>query len=254
MKCPACHSLTVNARTGECSTCYGSNGVDLEARRRESQAIRDRLLEGFGEVPRVYSGRVCGACEGRRTVYGERCENCDGTGRHPKEPAAAANEAPKKPGVFAGLELLRSSFEEPTGEELRRLELEAAADELAQLRAEGETILVLVESPFAGKNRDELERNQLYLRAALRDCLERGEAPFASHGLYTLPGVLDDTKPDERRKGIEAGLAWGRRAHLSAVYVDLGISPGMMEGIARAEKEGRPVERRSLLEWARRLA
>lgn len=72
--------------------------------------------------------------------------------------------------------------------------------------------LVIVESPFAGATPDDRLANRVFLAAALRDCLARGEAPFASHGLYTLPGVLDDDRPDERKLGIEAGLAWGDRA------------------------------------------
>jgi hypothetical protein len=106
---------------------------------------------------------------------------------------------------------------------------------------------VLIESPFAG----DVERNVAYLRAALRDCLLRGEAPFASHGLYTLPGVLDDGEPLERERGIEAGLAWGRAADVTVVYTDLGISEGMKRGIERAYLEGRPVTHRSLKEWRR---
>jgi len=108
-------------------------------------------------------------------------------------------------------------------------------------------ILVLVESPFAG----DVEKNLRYLRAAMRDCLLRGEAPFASHALYTQPGVLDDQVPNERALGIEAGLLWGRHAAKTVVYEDLGISKGMTFGIARAESEGRVVERRRLGgEWA----
>jgi hypothetical protein len=40
-----------------------------------------------------------------------------------------------------------------------------------------------------------------------------GEAPIASHLLYTQPGVLRDEIPEERRHGIDAGLAWGAVAH-----------------------------------------
>ena len=107
--------------------------------------------------------------------------------------------------------------------------------------------LVLVESPFAG----DVKRNLAYLRAAMRDCLLRGEAPFASHALYTQPGVLDDDKSDERALGIEAGLRWGKRADATVVYSDLGISQGMALGIRRAVAEGRPVERRTLPGWER---
>lgn len=103
-------------------------------------------------------------------------------------------------------------------------------------------ILVLLESPYAGN----IERNVTYARACMRDCLKRGEAPFASHLLYTQPGVLDDTVRDERELGIEAGLAWGAIADRTVVYADYGISPGMAKGIDRARECGRPVEVRHL--------
>jgi hypothetical protein len=102
--------------------------------------------------------------------------------------------------------------------------------------------LVILESPYAG----DVELNLLYARACLRDCLLRGEAPLASHLLYTQPGVTDDRVPAERRLGIAAGLAWGRVAEATVVYEDYGITAGMREGIARAEREGRPVEYRRL--------
>lgn len=103
--------------------------------------------------------------------------------------------------------------------------------------------LVIVESPYAGN----VLRNLAYARLALLDCLRRGEAPFASHLLYTPEGVLDDLKPDERKLGIEAGLAWGDKADATIVYDDLGISLGMQLGIDRAKAAGRPVEWRRLL-------
>ena len=102
--------------------------------------------------------------------------------------------------------------------------------------------LVIVESPYAGN----IERNELYARRCLADCFRRGEAPFASHLLYTQPGILDDGDPVERRLGITAGLAWGRVADATVVYTDHGISPGMKQGIERAKCEGRPIEYRNL--------
>jgi hypothetical protein len=102
--------------------------------------------------------------------------------------------------------------------------------------------LVIIESPFAG----EIEANVEYARAAMFDCLERGESPYASHLLYTQVGVLDDSDPIQRARGIEAGLQWGKHADATVVYTDRGISKGMEQGIARAQAEGRPVEYRSL--------
>jgi len=102
--------------------------------------------------------------------------------------------------------------------------------------------LVIVESPYAG----DIETNERYARAAMADCLHRGEAPYASHLLYTQPGVLDDLDPAERRLGMEAGFAWGEIAHKTIVYTDLGTTAGMEAGIARAIAANRPVEYRSI--------
>jgi hypothetical protein len=102
--------------------------------------------------------------------------------------------------------------------------------------------LVIVESPYAG----DVEANVRYARAAVRDCLLRGEAPFASHLLYTQPGVLRDELPEERALGIAAGFAFRSVAARTVVYDDLGVTPGMQAGIHHAEQLGRPVEFRSL--------
>ena len=100
--------------------------------------------------------------------------------------------------------------------------------------------LVVIESPYAG----DVEKNLAYMRVAMCDSLARGEAPFASHALYTQ--VLRDENPKERELGMQAGFAWGRVAELTAVYLDLGITAGMLRGIDRAIEAGRPVEYRSI--------
>ena len=105
--------------------------------------------------------------------------------------------------------------------------------------------LVVIESPYAGN----VTLNLRYLDAALADCFARGESPFASHGLYTRKGVLDDRIPDERARGIRAGFAWANHADLVVVYEDLGVTPGMLAGIERAEKRGQPVEHRRIPGW-----
>jgi hypothetical protein len=104
---------------------------------------------------------------------------------------------------------------------------------------------VIVESPYAGA----IRMNVAYARAAVRDCLERGEAPIASHLLYTQEGVLRDDVPAERQWGIDAGLAWGVVADATVVYTDFGISSGMSYGIANARKADRHVEYRKLISF-----
>lgn len=100
--------------------------------------------------------------------------------------------------------------------------------------------LVIIESPYAG----DVEKNKAYARECMKDSLKRGEAPLASHLLYTQ--VLDDTKKEERSQGIAAGLAWGTKAEITAVYIDNGISKGMQQGINRAKEQNRRVVFRQL--------
>jgi len=107
--------------------------------------------------------------------------------------------------------------------------------------------LVIIESPFAG----DVEANITYARKCVADSVHRGEAPIASHLLFTQPGILNDDIPGERALGIEAGLAWYRVADKCVVYVDRGWSRGMNEGVERArlfglEPEIRQIEEREV--------
>lgn len=102
--------------------------------------------------------------------------------------------------------------------------------------------LVIIESPYAG----DVEANIEYARKCVKDSLSRGEAPIASHLLYTQEGILDDNIPSERQWGIDAGLAWRKVADVSVVYLDLGISKGMHYGILSAVRAGVPIEYRKL--------
>lgn len=103
--------------------------------------------------------------------------------------------------------------------------------------------LVILESPYAG----DVYENIQYARRCVRDSLLRGEAPIASHLLYTQLGILNDGIAKERQLGIDAGLAWLSAAEATVVYADLGISTGMKYGIERAKKQGIEIEIRCIL-------
>lgn len=107
---------------------------------------------------------------------------------------------------------------------------------------------VILESPYGSPDPAIVERNVRYARACLKDALDQGWAPFASHLLYTQ--VYDDNNRELRVKGIEAGLAIGKLMDKTIVYTDLGISEGMYYGIRAAEEAGRPIEYRKLPNWA----
>jgi hypothetical protein len=105
---------------------------------------------------------------------------------------------------------------------------------------------VVVETPFRGGH--DPSQNAAYLRAAMQDCINRGEAPFAPYRMYAE--ALDDGVPEERELGIELGFEWGLMAHATVVYTDRGMSAGMRFGVRAAERSGRLVERRTLPGWS----
>lgn len=108
---------------------------------------------------------------------------------------------------------------------------------------------VIIESPYAPANGRTVEDHLRYLRACMADSIHFGEAPYASHALYTQPGVLRDDVPGERKLGIDSGFAWRACADLTVFYVDLGWSSGMKAGQADCEAKGTPFEIRSLGAW-----
>ena len=108
--------------------------------------------------------------------------------------------------------------------------------------------LVVLESPYAGTP-EEVKINLAYGRACMKDSLLRGESPIASHLLYTQEGVLDDTIPEERKLGIDAGHSWFAVVDLVVVYTDLGIRDGMFQGMNRAYDFGVEVVQRKLTNW-----
>ncbi len=109
--------------------------------------------------------------------------------------------------------------------------------------------LVIIESPYAGRGRFkrfDRWRNKRYARKCMKDCLNRGEAPYASHLLYTQLGVLNDNFAQQRLLGMNAGHSWMKKADLVAVYMDRGVTSGMIAGVQKAKKEGIPVEERRI--------
>lgn len=101
---------------------------------------------------------------------------------------------------------------------------------------------VLLESPYAG----EVDRNVAYARRCVRDSILRGEAPIASHLLYTQEGILNDNDPRERALGIAAGHAWREAAECVVFYIDHGWSPGMSEAWVIVTGEKLPFEIRRI--------
>jgi hypothetical protein len=112
--------------------------------------------------------------------------------------------------------------------------------------SEAKMLRVVIESPLNALTREGIEENKSYAKRCVIDCLRRGESPYASHLFFDQPGILDDLKADDRKRGIQAGLMWGSQAHKVVVYMDRGISKGMQLGIDFYRHQGIPIEERWL--------
>jgi len=120
-------------------------------------------------------------------------------------------------------------------------------------------LLVIVESPYAETATRSFAENLTYLRDCLRDSWQRGELPFASHGFFPL--FLDESDPEQRKAGIEAGYAfwefenevgtpplYSRTERPTVIfYIDHGISPGMQRALERCGHLQRKFEFRTIL-------
>lgn len=101
------------------------------------------------------------------------------------------------------------------------------------------TSRVVLESPFANSDPAKFAENIDYLRRCIRSCIAHGESPYASHRMLT--DALDDNNPAQRTLGIDAGFLWRHAADVTVVYIDRGISKGMVLGIQDALKNNRPM-------------
>lgn len=99
---------------------------------------------------------------------------------------------------------------------------------------------VVIESPYAGKSANDIYLNEVYGELCMRDCLKNyNEAPYASHLLYTRKLVLRDSDAEERKLGIAAGFFWRDVATKTVFYIDLGMTPGMKQGVDDCESRGK---------------
>lgn len=103
---------------------------------------------------------------------------------------------------------------------------------------------VIIESPYGSDDPEIVKRNEKFLFECAKDCLSRGESPFASHGWYTR--FLDDRNMADRALGITCGFYWMEVCDYVVAYDDYGITPGMKKGIKNALSLGKSLIMRNL--------
>ena len=92
--------------------------------------------------------------------------------------------------------------------------------------------LLYVCSPYRG----DTKRNKEYARQLTKAALDNHFCPIAVH-LY-LTEVVDDNKPEERKRGMAAGLEILTRCKYILIGDKYGISDGMKEEITLAVLKG----------------
>lgn len=110
---------------------------------------------------------------------------------------------------------------------------------------------IIIESPYKADFREGILANVHYARECVRSRVLAGDAPIASHLLFTQRGILRDDVPDERKLGIDAGLAWLPQAQAQVFFTDRGWSGGMLAALHSRFKwlallEHVPIEIRAL--------
>jgi hypothetical protein len=95
---------------------------------------------------------------------------------------------------------------------------------------------VVVVSPLKADNDMDVLRNIQRAQKLCRLATLWGVAAFASHAFYPL--FLDDFDPEQRKKGMEAGLSWLGVAQELWVWTKNGITSGMRAEIDFAHARG----------------
>lgn len=92
--------------------------------------------------------------------------------------------------------------------------------------------LIYICSPYRG----DIRRNKEYARELTRAAVNSGFVPVAVH-LY-LTEVLDDSKPEERKRGVAAGMGILEHCKYILVGNKYGISEGMKGELTLAALKG----------------
>ena len=97
-------------------------------------------------------------------------------------------------------------------------------------------MLCYICSPYRGATKEEVEKHIKYARKLTRTLLLHGHSAVAPH-LY-ITNCLNDSKSEERKRGLEASLEILKKCDVVYVGQKFGISKGMSVEIKEAEKLG----------------
>ena len=94
-------------------------------------------------------------------------------------------------------------------------------------------------SPFRAETEEQKQKHVDYARKLLKDMLLFNNITIAPHLLYTQ--ILDDSNKKDRDFAMRLCRGWVSRANTIVVGCRYGISEGMKQEIALAEKLGKKI-------------
>lgn len=116
-----------------------------------------------------------------------------------------------------------------------------AEDQLRVIRQPRRPVVVV--SPFVPEELSKGPKLQRYAIRAVRDSINRNEAPLASHVMYY---DLSIRNPIERDIGLQLQLSWLKHAQAVVVYNDWGITPAMQVVLNAAAVRNKRIEFRTI--------
>lgn len=104
--------------------------------------------------------------------------------------------------------------------------------------------LVVVVNPWVGLGAG--KKAEAYLRNCIRDCIARGELPWAAHCMFDLSRALYIEDAEQRTEGLYLQKMMILKSDKLAVYQDHKISLEMQQTILFARIHGKAVDNRYL--------
>lgn len=101
----------------------------------------------------------------------------------------------------------------------------------------------LVLTPFMSEDPAKKDMFYRYAKRAVKDCLNRGEAPLASH-IFFYEFFNNNLIQTERDMGFISQVSWIKDCDMVVVYMDFGITQAMKAALDVAKLKNRRIEYR----------
>lgn len=106
----------------------------------------------------------------------------------------------------------------------------------------------IILTPFFSEDPSKGAMFERFAKRAVRDSMNRNEAPLASHLFYYE--IFNNNIQIERDMGLHSQISWIPNCDLVAVYIDFGVTQAMRVAIDVARLRGKKIEYRNITSFA----